>query len=262
MITWVNGAFVEGSTTVAISPADGGVSSGRGVFETLRFSEGSVICRSRHLGRLVRSAAIVGISPQLELVGRGLDAVAAQAAEDTGPQRVRITVTAGGLVIVTASALPHFTAARVTVSPWVRNERGPLVGAKCTSYAENAVAFDHAISLGFDEALLYNSVGHLSEGTRTNVFLGIGRQLVTPPLSSGCLPGVIRGLLIEMGVAEEGDIFAADLAKTGEAFLTSSLRVVQPIRSIDSVRFGDVPGPLTARARVAIDEWLAADRDA
>ena len=68
---------------------------------------------------------------------------------------------------------------------------------KTTSYAENVLALRYAHERNAAEAILANSVGELCEGTGSNVFVGVGGQLLTPPLDSGCLPGITRELLIE-----------------------------------------------------------------
>src|SRR6202008_3080908 len=92
-------------------------------------------------------------------------------------------------------AIPATTT--VVTVPWARNERSPLVGVKTTSYAENVVALERARAAGATEALLGNTVGDLCGGTGSNLFIVLGGPLPPPPLSSGCLAGVTRALVIE-----------------------------------------------------------------
>ena len=87
--------------------------------------------------------------------------------------------------------------------PWVRNERSATAGLKTTSYAENVVALDRAHAEGGSEALFANTRGELCEGTGSNVVVVVDDELVTPPLSSGCLAGITRELLLEWA-ADEG----------------------------------------------------------
>lgn len=259
-ITWHSGQFVDAGAP-AISADDEGFLSGRGVFETLRLHGGVALCRTRHLARLARSAAIVGVAPQLAAVGAGIDAVTERYGRADG--RLRATVTAGGSVVVSAGPLPPAAAAAaVMVSPWRRNEAGPLAGAKSTSYADNLAAQRHAQSLGFDEAVMLNTKGMLCEGTRSNIFVAIGSTIATPPLQSGCLGGIVRALAVEQGLAVERDLAPADLAVAGEAFFTSSLRIVQPISRVGARLLAPTPGPRTAHVRAALDELLAANPDA
>ncbi len=140
-----------------------------------------------------------------------------------------------------------------------------MAGLKTTSYAENVVALAAAHERGATEAIFANTRGDLCEGTGSNIFVGVGDRLVTPPLSSGCLAGITRELVIEV-LAERGITVATDdlaldrLASVDEAFLTSSTRDVQAIDRIDDRTIG-APGPLTTAAASAFAELLARDLD-
>jgi branched-chain amino acid aminotransferase len=160
--------------------------------------------------------------------------------------RLRITVTGGPApfgtgradivptVIVAAGPLTRWPASTAVVTvPWPRNERAALAGVKTISYGENVVALAYARERGAGEAIFANLVGNLCEGTGTNVFLAVGSRLVTPPLSSGCLAGVTRDLLLEILDVEEEDLPLSALASAREAFLSSSTREVQPISAVD-----------------------------
>jgi branched-chain amino acid aminotransferase len=144
------------------------------------------------------------------------------------------------------------TAVLATV-PWPRNERAPTAGLKTTSYADNVVALAWAHERGAAEALFLNTVGHVCEGTGSNVFYEVGGALVTPPLSSGCLGGITRELLLEW-MAEEGtpvredDHGVTELRAAREVFITSSTRAVQPVRALDGRAYAEAPGPLTRHA--------------
>jgi len=100
---------------------------------------------------------------------------------------------------------------------------------KSVSYAENVVALAWARQRGAGEALFANNAGDLCEGTGSNVFVVIAGRLVTPPLSSGCLAGVVRSLLVDDRLAAENAVPVATLGDIEEAFLTSSTREVQVI---------------------------------
>ena len=135
--------------------------------------------------------------------------------------------------------------------PWPRNERGALAGLKTTSYAENALALAYAKERGGGEAIFGNLAGNLCEGTGSNIFVVLRRRLVTPPLSSGCLAGVTRALVLEWFGGEEEDLALEDLYRADEAFLTSTTRDVQPIRAVDDTVLPAAPGPMTAKAMEA-----------
>src|SRR5581483_9151500 len=132
---------------------------------------------------------------------------------------------------------------------WTRNERAATAGLKTTSYADNVVALRYAHERNAAEAILANSVGELCEGTGSNVFVGIRGELVTPSLSSGCLAGITRELLIEwLSDVQERSLPIGALEEADEAFLASSTRDVQPIRAVDGVALSAAPGPMTRRA--------------
>ena len=84
--------------------------------------------------------------------------------------------------------------------------------------------------------------------TGTNVFVVSGGQLLTPPLSAGCLAGVTRALVIEWSGAVEQDLPLSALAEAYEAFLTGTTRDVQPIRFVDGQALPAAPGSVTAKA--------------
>ena len=133
---------------------------------------------------------------------------------------------------------------------------------KTISYGENVVALAYARQRGAGEAIFANLAGNLCEGTGTNVFLAIGSRLVTPPLSSGCLAGVTRDLLLELLDVVEDDLPLSALASSGEAFLSSSTREVQPISAVDGRSLPcDVRGGFTETARARFAELVRRDLD-
>ncbi len=142
--------------------------------------------------------------------------------------------------------------------PWVRNERSALAGVKSTSYGENVVMLEHVAGLGADEALLADGAGRLCEGITANVFVALGGVLTTPSRASGCLPGVIRQVLLDAGVATEADLPMSVVHEADEVFLTSSLRGVTPVSHVDG-RALRTTGALTADAARALADAVSAD---
>jgi branched-chain amino acid aminotransferase len=288
---WVNGRLV-GADQATLSVLDHGFTVGDGVFETLKVvierpsggerTDGDGRARAfalrRHLRRLRRSAAGLGLAVEgtddelRAAVAAVLDASAAATWADGG--RLRVTVTGGvsplgsgrgdapaSVVVAAGPARPVDPTIAVATVPWRRNEHSPLAGLKCTSYAENVVALRDARARGAGEAVLANTAGHLCEGTGTNVFVGRGGRLVTPPLSSGCLAGVTRDLLLELVDVVEEDLPLSALAEADEAFLTSSTRGVHPVAAVDGTPLPRCPGPLTAAAGKAYDDLVASNLD-
>lgn len=264
MKSWLGDRLVDANDP-AIAIDDHGVTTGDGCFETMKVVQGVPFALTRHLRRLRRSCAGLGIAaPDDALVRQAVDAVVA--ANGRGVGRVRVTVTAGPapigsgrgnggptLAVLTGPAPSWAPTAAVAVCPWVRNERSAVAGLKTTSYAENVVALAWAEERGCSEALFANTRDELCEGTGSNVFAGIGGRLVTPPLDSGCLAGVTRELLLEVLDVEERAVPIAELAEATEVLLTSSTRDIQPVHELDG-RPLEAPGPLT---RQAMDAWRA-----
>ncbi len=275
MFAYVNGAVVE-EAAAAVTVFDHGFIVGDGVFETIALRHGTAFAVSRHLARLMRSAVALGLpAPSVDDLHR---AIGLTVAANPGIERgaLRITYTSGpgtigsgrgGLpptTVVVARELPPWAGAAETITvPWPRNEHGALVGIKSISYAENAMALADAHRQGATEAIFANTAGNLCEGSGTNVFLVINGDLITPPLSAGCLAGITRGLVIECcGIAvEERDVPLEALYMCDEAFLTSATRDVQSVRSVDGRGVTTCPGPVAERAAASYAALLAHDPD-
>lgn len=265
-VVWVGDRLWD-ATEATVAYDDHGVTVGDGVFETVKLTDGVPFALRRHLERLARSAAVMRIPmPPAERLAEAVDAVRAH---HDGHGYLRITLTAGPgplgsnrgdlvptLVVAVRPGEVRVEPTDVIVVPWTRNERGALAGVKSTSYGENVLALVAATEAGATEALFANTAGELCEGTGSNVFVAVDGVLVTPPLSSGCLAGVTRELLLEAGVGVEADVPMAavdDPARCTEMFLVSTGREVQPVRRIGDRALPACPGPHTAAARQV---WL------
>jgi branched-chain amino acid aminotransferase len=269
---WIDGALLD-EQDAHVSPFDHGLLTGDGVFETLKVYAGRPFAVRRHLERLARSAAGLGLRlPDASVLRGALDEVVT--AGGLGDARLRITVTGGpsplgsergpgpATVIVAGAPLgPAPGPTDVATVPWPRNERGALAGLKTVSYGENVVALNYARERGATEAVFANLAGNLCEGTGTNVFLRVGGRLVTPPLSAGCLAGVTRDLVLELTDASEDDLPLAALADADEAFLTSTTREVQPVRAVDGRALPAAPGTRTKEAAAAFAALVGRDID-
>ena len=270
-VCWVNGQIVDADDG-SVSAMDHSIVVGDGVFETLKVVDGPdgpvPFAVTRHLDRLRHSADGLGMEPADE--GRVRAALADVMVADPGAGRIRITWSSGPgplssgrgegpgtLIVATSSANVWPESGRVQISKWTRNENGPLVGLKTTSYAENVLALAEAHRHGCTEALFTNTAGLLCEGTGTNVFLVVDGVVATPPLASGCLAGVTRSLAMEMagslaevGGVVERDIHPDEFARASEAFLTSTTRDAMAISGVDSdagrLDLPEAPGPVTA----------------
>lgn len=301
-VVWVGDGLVA-ADLASVSVFDHALTTGDGVFETLRVRDGTPFALRRHLERLASSAARLGLEvPDPAVLAEAVAATVAANARAGSPgagaapkepgagagpvrggggARLRITLTGGPappgsgrspqsrptLIVTMAPLEPWPATAAVAVVPWPRNERGALAGAKTVSYAENVVALGWAGERGAAEGIFANLAGNLCEGTGSNVFLVHGGRLLTPPLSSGCLAGVTRALVLERAAPAAGvDVGEADVAvralgEAEEAFLTSSTREIQAIGTVDGCPLPSAPGPVTEAVSRAFARLAAAEPD-
>jgi len=159
------------------------------------------------------------------------------------------------------------------VSSWRRISHTSLVPTAKGSggYLNSVLAKQEATRAGFDEAILLNDVGTLSEASGMNLFT-VSKEIVhTPPVSSGILEGITRNTVIDLLTEEGLEVRQADLARgslytADEAFLTGTAAEVTPIRAIDGRPVGSgEPGPVTRKAQdmysAAVNGKLDAHRD-
>ena len=244
---WSKGEWVE-EMLFCLSSSDRGLLHGMGAFETMLAIDGVIQHRVKHVRRLQGAIERMGLC---DVSGYDFSEIARDLCEKnscaSGRARLRLTVTAGegtlaqqapgdgAMVWMTAQALAA-TAPTCTVVtlPWTRNERSALAGLKTTSYAENLVALQWARAQGADEGLFFNTRDELCEACNANVFVRIEGVWHTPALASGCLPGVMREVILESDrVIHESIITREQFARAEEMFLTSAIRGVVPVSSCD-----------------------------
>ncbi len=262
------------SSEIGYDAFDLGLSTGLGAFETMRADDGLVFALDAHLARLTQGLETLGM-PALETLDYAeiCEMVLRENELLEGMARLRLTLHAGpgsatqpfsperNHLLVSASRMHPITGdARVSTTAAARNHLSAFSGVKCISYADSIIVYNQAKKAGYDEVLMPNTAGELCEGATSNVFIIRDGVLITPPLSSGCLPGVTRAILIELceelSIPLQVESFPySELETVTEAFLTSSLRNVQAISHIDQRALaGD--GDLTTRLKGALEERI------
>lgn len=269
---WLNGRLYEDPHQATVASTDHGLVVGGGVFETLKVTEHGAFAVRRHLNRLNRSAAALGLpEPDHGQICEAIDAVLD--GRDFPRGKLRITYTGGRgplgseaaygpptMIIMLASVdvSPRLTS--IVTAPWTRNEHGALAGVKSTSYAENVRGLGYAANHDASEAIFLNTAGHVCEGTGTNIFVVFGDTVITPPLTSGPLAGVTRELIMEWSTVEQRDVTLDEAKRANEVFITSSMRDVQGVEHWDDQTFGPAY-PVTRAVAATFTERSEADLD-
>jgi branched-chain amino acid aminotransferase len=261
----LNGRLIDAGEA-RIDPADRGLLLADGLFETLRAYGGRPFCLDAHLARLAAGAALLGLpAPPASAIAAAVHETLA--ANGLGDASIRITLTRGtgprGLLpsaevrptlMVAAHPLPSSlpTAMSACLASIRRNEHSPLSQLKSLSYLENILALSEATAAGYDEAILLNTAGGITAGSRSNLFLVLDGVITTPPPSEGLLPGIARHTVLALAdkhriPAREMPLAPAEMARASEAFLTNSLLEVVPL-----TRLQDRPlpeGPVATKLR-------------
>ncbi|HEF4772408.1 aminodeoxychorismate synthase component I [Burkholderia multivorans] len=185
----------------------------------------------RHLARLQRSADAFGFHFDADALRRAIDARCA-ALDGDGPYRMKLSLAKDGTLDIVAAALKPLPAGPVRV--WLAADHGfaptrandALLLHKTTRRADYDCAWQAAEALGGFDMLFVNERGELTEGGRSNLFVKLDGQWVTPPLASGVLPGVMRAVLLDDPAfgAVERIVTRDDLSRAQALLLTNALR--------------------------------------
>ena len=142
---------------------------------------------------------------------------------------------------------------RIKISSWRRNNQNSLpAAAKATGqYINSVLAKVESLKAGYDEAIMLNEAGYVTDGSGENVFVVRDGALSTPPISAGCLDGITRGTVITLArdlgyEVREENIVRTDLYNAEECFFTGTAAELTPIREVDDRAVGEGHrGPVT-----------------
>jgi branched-chain amino acid aminotransferase len=170
------------------------------------------------------------------------------------------------IIAFTADSTPWGAGAHLMYIPHGRHAACSFAGAKITSWAQNLTWNEEAHQRGFDEVVLLNENGQVSECTSANIFAVRGSEVWTPTLTgSGCLPGVTRAILLEeikvpgLSIVER-DFLPADLESADQAFITSTTRDLMPVLSVDRrplTQNPEVLGRLSSAFQKFLESYVA-----
>ena len=274
---WMNGRVVRGEAA-ALSVFDRGARDGGALFETLRVYGGRPFAWQRHLERLVLGAAELGFPVPAAPVKlrEGIDALLAELGAADAVVRITITRGVPGGRPVRAGAWVDAETVGARLWPGTRRGAGSAIVSrspfepgwlgryKTTSRLAWDLALEQARIAGADEVLLVSPAGGVLEGAASNVFVVVGGEVLTPPLSLPVLPGVTRAIVLEL-CAELGirrrelAVTPEELRGAEEVFLTNSVQEVLPLARLDG---RELPArSLGERLLAAYRERVAAGRD-
>jgi branched-chain amino acid aminotransferase len=260
---------------VRLSPGQAGLLSGWGLFTTVRVIEGIPFAFERHWHRLSRDAERTHCPFPFaeETVRKQLDEVLRANQVREGSARIYAIYNQTGFwrsdekfpkvdLLLYSAGLPSYTEpARLGLREHGRHAASPLAGVKVTSWLNNVWNLYEAQQAGWDEVVLLNERGEVAECTAANIFCARGGRVATPPLSSGCLEGVTRGVLLEIGSAagvpvEERKLMSEDLYTADEVFISSTNRTMLAVGEIQGHKIGVAPGPILTKLDAAFARYI------
>tara|TARA_B100001123_G_scaffold18940_2_gene21225 strand:+ start:1129 stop:1971 length:843 start_codon:yes stop_codon:yes gene_type:complete len=254
MEIFLNGEFIP-EEKAYISPFDRGFMYGDGAFETLRVYNAKAFLLERHLGRLTHTLDGLSITDPYsfedwfkycnQLVQRnGLNdcIMRIQVSRGVGRRGYGNLDTNTHTSLISIHEAPPISGIKtnlnlITASN-ILNDHNPLSTMKTANKLVNIIAMREAEMAGADDALLLNREGNIAETTSGNIFAFMKGDIHTPPISSGCLSGITRGLILDLakdlGIScLQNNITQEQLSNSDGAFLTNSVRQIQPIGSLD-----------------------------
>jgi branched-chain amino acid aminotransferase len=278
--------YIDGTVhdpeTAVVPVFDRGFLYGDSVYEVMRTAGGEPVDLGPHLARLRRSADAIALpAPPDELLTSAIRQTLAAAANDESYIRLMVTRGAGEIgldvaladaprtiVIVKPLSLPTAEMFErgvdlVTVSIERTSPRAVDPGVKSGNYLNNILALHEARKAGGYEAVMCDASGRIAEGSTSNLFVVRSGQITTPALEIGLLDGITRRRVIDLargdGIAvDQGELTPAQARGADEAFITSSIRGVLPVRSIDGTALAaGAPGPITRKIMKLYEGYLA-----
>ncbi len=206
--------------------------AGVGIFETIKTVASKPWALSKHIARAKRSAGIAGIQfPNESDIRAGIKVLLTAEPQARGALRVSFDASGNW----GASHLPYLELtgpAKVAVYPTSLLSKDPVI--KRYPYGHRLQILDEMKVRGLDEAVVLNADGYICEGAVSNLLFLIDGKWVTPELSDGVFPGIIRELVIEEFDVNIGSVHLSNINAVDGAILIRSLKIAQEVESIDS----------------------------
>ncbi len=260
---------------VRLSPGQAGLLNGWGIFSTVRIYEGQPFAFNYHFDRLTRDAEklMLPLPVTREQCLKGvLELIQANKLHHDGCMRIYFVLNKVGIwcsqeempvtdwIMYTVDLPMRSGPVKLALQENGRQAMHPLAGTKVISWLQNVWVVEKAHQRGFEDAVLLNEFGNLTEATAANLFIVKKGKIITPPLSSGCLAGISRLILLQSCPAAgvevvEKDFSPDELFAADEVFITSTTRQVQPVGQIESHTW-NAPGPVTQKLAEMFDHYV------
>jgi branched-chain amino acid aminotransferase len=267
-----------------LSAGQVGLLNGWGVFSTIRVYDGVMFAWERHWDRMHIDAGRLRVPfpPDQDWLAQRLHRLMEANQAWNATLRVAVIRNRGGMfegpgpmreydvVAFTADVHRWGSSVKLGLIPNARHAASEFAGTKNLSWSDNLAWYERAHDQGLDEVVLLNERGEVAECTSANIFAAQGGQVWTPPIDSGCLPGVTRALLLEkirvpgLRVAEK-TLLPADLEAADEIFITSTTRELLPVVSVQglSIQTGSsAREPLQRAFGAYVESYVAARKRA
>jgi branched-subunit amino acid aminotransferase/4-amino-4-deoxychorismate lyase len=214
--------------------------AGSGLFETMRTEKDKVAELSRHMRRAASSARELSVPfPDEEFVRDEISKILAKESFPIG--RLRICFSVGGVDFSYSEYFDESDPAIITF----HSTSSLIEGSqhKTYPYDSHFAVLDEANLYGFDDAITFNQRNEVCETAIANIALLIEGRWLTPPISAGVLPGVMRAIAIERTDVSVAPIHISDISRCEAALLLNSLKIARPVSHI-----GDYQLPAMSQA--------------
>ena len=236
---------------------------GDGLFETIRYEGGSVLYWQQHWERLVAGSGTLelGLPLTQEAALEGISELANK--NNLQDAVVRLSLHRNGvgcdycLQLNPQRKHVEKDAFRMNCAPEAYDRTGPLRFIKSNNYQVYLYFLRLAKAQGFDECLLFNSLGEITEGCLSNLFFVCDGVLCTPKLECGLLPGIIRAQVLARAKdlhipLEEGSYTIHDIKHASECFVTNSLMHIKPVSQLGEYVLPNCPGEVSCQLSVEL----------
>lgn len=212
---------------------DSGYFFGRGVFETILVKDKPIFLKE-HISRLNEGIKILNIGDKV-IEEDILNIINKHNIKYCG---LKIVVTEKNIVLekrdIPYKSDDYLKGFSLKLSNINRNSKSKLSYIKSINYLENILEREEALNNGYNEVLFLNEKGYLSEGSMSNIFIVIDKEIYTPSIKCGLLPGIVRNFLIKEYKIIEKELTLEDIMMADEIFITNSLLGIMGISKFEN----------------------------